>query len=257
MQHAIILAGGSNTRLGRGGQAYQPKQLLPRSSGQTLFYFAYERLKGVVTSDHRYVCASQSHRQLICGSLSPPLAQYLGEPVSRDSLKALGFCAAVVTNRNLQAIMGGCAADHIITPVEQLQEIFVQGFALAEENPQALVTFGIVSTTVPTAYGYLQLGQAVKGSACRVDCFRMEQDTLLAAEFFPSDHQHYFLNNGRFLWQAAILQDWIHRYELSTHSGLMRMALVRYIDVLAPFGLDRAILEQLRAVSDLSLEPNL
>jgi len=198
--------------------------LLPLADGQTLLQQAYDRLKEVVPANHRCVCAGENHRVIIRRSLSLSGNQYLGEPMGRDTVNALGFCAAVLQKTDPEAVMGVCTADHIIEPVEKFRELFGQGFALAEQHPNALVTFGIAPTAASTAYGYLQLGETVSGTARVVERFREKPDAPTAEQFFVAGADKYLWNSGMFVWRAATLLDCIRRYEPEIYGGLMRIA---------------------------------
>lgn len=224
MRHAIILAGGSGTRLWPWSREALPKQLLPLAGGQTLLQLAYERLKEVVPANHRHVCAGESHRVIIRRILGSAVGQYLGEPMGRDTLNALGFCAAILQRSDPAAVMGVCTADHIIEQVGEFRKLFTQGFALAEEHPDALVTFGITPTAPSTAYGYLQLGKAVSGTARAVERFREKPDAPMAEQFYAAGAKKYLWNSGMFVWRAATLLDCIRRYKPEIHAGLMRIA---------------------------------
>jgi mannose-1-phosphate guanylyltransferase len=224
MRHAIILAGGSGTRLWPWSRVALPKQLLPLAGGRTLLQIAYDRLKTVVPDQNRAVCAGEAHRDLISRSLGLTTAQYLGEPMGRDTVNALGFCAAVLAKNDPEAIMGVCTSDHIIEPVEEFRALFTQGFELAERHPTALVSFGIRPIAPSTAYGYLQLGKSGSGTSRVVECVREKPDAVTAQMFFTAGSEKYLWNSGMFVWRAAALLDCIRRYEPEIFAGLMRIA---------------------------------
>src|SRR5512143_4120452 len=120
MQHAVILAGGSGTRLWPLSRRGRPKQLLPLAGGPSLLERAWRRLDGLVDESRRWVCALEDERQAICRALGLPSARFIGEPCGRDTLAALALSAAVIGLQDPEAMLAVFTADHLIEPREKL-----------------------------------------------------------------------------------------------------------------------------------------
>jgi mannose-1-phosphate guanylyltransferase len=225
MRYALIIAGGSGTRLWPMSRGEMPKQLIPFIAGKSLLEIAYERLEGLVPTERRFVCAGEQHSGVIVGSvagLTPQ--QFLGEPIGRDTVNAVGFGAAVIAKQDPEAVIAIFTADHLIRPVDHFQQIIAQGYALAEQHPEVLVTFGIAPTQAATSYGYLELGQALVGAARVVERFKEKPDEATAASYFAAGPDRYLWNSGMFVWRAKTLLECIRRYEPAIAGGLSRVA---------------------------------
>ncbi len=97
MRHALIIAGGSGSRLWPLSREGRPKQFLPMADGRSLLEHAWEQIDGLVDAPCRWVCADESLRQNVI-SLLPGLddARFLGEPVGKDTLAALAFSCTII-----------------------------------------------------------------------------------------------------------------------------------------------------------------
>ena len=225
MRYALIIAGGSGTRLWPMSRGTLPKQLIPFISGKSLLEIAYERLEGLIPAERRFICAGEKHAQVIRGAiagLSPK--QFLGEPTGRDTLNAVGFGAAVIGKHDPDAVIAIFTADHLIRPIDRFQEIIAQGFEVAESHPKALVTFGIAPTQPATSYGYLELGDPLGPTARVVERFKEKPDEATAKKYFAAGPDRYLWNSGMFVWRAQTLLECIRRYEPASASALSRVA---------------------------------
>ena len=124
-----------------------------------------------------------------------------------------------------EAVIAVFTADHIIRPVHRFQEIIAEGFLLAEQHPETLVTFGIAPTQATTSYGYLELGESFCGGTARlVERFKEKPDEVTAQGYLAAGPECYLWNSGMFVWRASTLLECIGRYEPATAAGLARAA---------------------------------
>ena len=213
MRYALIMAGGSGTRLWPMSTAQLPKQLIPFIGGRSLLQIAMERLRGLLPDEQIFVCAGEHTRDVMLQRLPGLTAdRFIGEPVGRDTLPAVGLAAACIRNLDPDATIAVFTADHIIEPVDAFQALVTDAFDLAESSPRTLVTFGIEPTEAATGYGYLELGEGLNGGARRVARFREKPDPQNAEAFFEAGPTRYLWNSGMFVWTAQAVLEGIDRF---------------------------------------------
>ena len=249
MRYVLIVAGGSGKRLWPLSRQDMPKQLLKVVGGLSLLRIAYERLAGVVPDERILVCTGADYADVVAAEL-PELdrANILGEPEGRDSLNAVAWPAAVLAARDPDAVVAVVTADQIMQPVAAFQAALEQGFAVAEQHADTLVTFGVVPTSPHTGYGYLRRGPAVPGYAdvCAVAEFREKPDRATAEEYLASGD--YWWNSGMFVWRARTLLDQLAALQPVTYALVSELAaaperLAEIFPRLLKISVDYAVME--------------
>lgn len=222
---AVIPAGGVGTRLWPLSRAAAPKFLHDLTgSGQTLIRATYDRLHPLA-GDNIMVVTGQAHRDAVCAQLAGVAKEnFLLEPEPKDSAAAIGLAAAVLYERDPDAIMGSFAADQVIGPDEVFREAVSEAIATARTDK--IVTIGIKPTYPSTGFGYIRQGQKLNitdaPSAYKVDKF-VEKPASEVAQRYVASGKHFW-NAGMFVAPVKLLLAHLQEHEPQLFEGVTAIA---------------------------------
>lgn len=227
MLHATILAGGGGTRFWPRSRQSRPKQFLALGGERTLLQQALDRIEGLLPAERTWVITGQLY-QAETGRQSPqlPPERIVGEPCGRDTAPCIGLGAALIARRDPSAVMLVTPADHVIEPVREFERAAHVAVRMAEEHPDALITFGIPPTFPSTGYGYIHRGKEIAQrqgvSVFRVQRFEEKPPADQAERFLVSGE--YFWNSGIFVWRASAVLEELRRQQPKVHDAIRRIA---------------------------------
>ncbi|WP_183100996.1 mannose-1-phosphate guanylyltransferase [Nocardioides pelophilus] len=260
---AVVPAGGAGTRLWPLSRSSSPKFLHDLTGeGRTLLEQTYDRLVPLV-DDRFLVVTGRLHAEAVRAQL-PDLGAdgVLAEPSPRDSMAAIGLAAAVLERRAADTgedtVMGSFAADHVITDPAAFRATVVEAVAAARED--WLVTIGIEPTFASSAFGYIQLGDALPGHArARQVAAFVEKPSVSMAEDYLASGQ-YRWNAGMFVVRPRVLLELLATESPAFAAGLRELAAApERLDELWPglpkIAIDHAVAEPAAAAGRVATVP--
>jgi mannose-1-phosphate guanylyltransferase/mannose-6-phosphate isomerase len=227
-RHAVVLAGGSGTRLWPLSRTTMPKQLLAINGKETLLQQTARRLLmraepartlTVTHADHRFEVAGQLH------AVEPKLAgSVLAEPVGRNTLPAIAWAVARIARTSPDALIGVFSSDHAVAD----GDAFLAAWGAAEEAADLgyIALFGMQPTEPATGYGYIQAGAPIavgSGASVRQVGRFVEKPGLDMARRFLAEGG-YFWNGGMFVFRADTFMQLLQDLQPAMYAVLDRLA---------------------------------
>jgi mannose-1-phosphate guanylyltransferase len=208
MYHAVVLCGGSGTRLWPLTRQALPKQFLPLTSDRPLLVETVERLKRSAPLERIWLVGGRAHERLMREQLPElPPENFIVEPMARDSAAAVGLAMARLLRRDPDAVFTAFHSDHIIEQQQQFDAAVELASRLAADGP--IVNVGAAPTRPETGYGYVERGRRVATGdgvvAFEVVKFHEKPDAARAAEYVRSGR--FLWNVGMFTWRASVIRD--------------------------------------------------
>jgi mannose-1-phosphate guanylyltransferase len=205
MIKAVVMAGGSGTRLWPMSRAGHPKQFLALNGEDTMLQATMKRLKGLDISSSVTIC-NEEHRFFVAEQLREinMLGSIILEPMGRNTAPAIALAALTSVEDPLLLVL---AADHVIQDELAFTKAVSDALPLAEAGK--LVTFGIIPSEPHTGYGYIKKGSET-GAGFVVNEFVEKPSSKLAKEYLLSGD--YLWNSGMFLFRASRYLDELKKF---------------------------------------------
>lgn len=210
--YAVILAGGSGSRLWPLSRQHLPKQFLSLEGNSSLLQTTINRLSPTVDAGSILIVTQEAHAK---GEAYHALLPYqsLFEPIGRNTAPAIALAAAWLTRDGADPVMVVLPADHIIKDEVRFRAHLDTAIQAAQGGK--LVTFGIQPTRPDTGFGYIKAHQGGDERVYEVDRFTEKPDLATAESFLASGD--YYWNSGMFVWRASVILAEIQRYLPAVH----------------------------------------
>ena len=226
MYYAVIMAGGSGTRLWPLSRQNNPKQALKLIGDKTMFQYAVERINSIFPYERILVVTIPQHAEILQEQYPEiPTENFILEPEGRGTASAIGLVSIHLLQRDPNACMVILTADHFITKVNHFCDVLEIAEKVACNGK--LVTLGIQPSTPSTGFGYIQQGQKFNDlnglSIYEIEQFFEKPDLNKAQYMLKSGG--FSWNSGMFVWKASIILREFERQMPGFYAQLMQVKM--------------------------------
>lgn len=262
--YAVVLAGGTGTRLWPLSRRARPKPFLPLLGEESMLQLTLRRIQPMIDPSDVIVVAEQRHLGLVAEQAPEVLKRHLiGEPVGRNTAAAICL-AALAMEREGRDVMVVLPADHYIGDERGFRVALSAAEAAAQDG--SLVTLGISPTSPETGYGYIvgaelqangpdgsagpdaPAGPDGSAKAARNVARFVEKPVREKAIELLASPTGAWWNAGIFIWRRDALLAGLDRYAPGIIGPIRRgldagQSLTSIYETLPNVSIDRALLE--------------
>ena len=211
--YAILLAGGTGTRLWPVSRQLYPKQLVKFIGDDSLVQSTIKRLSPLLDTDCvRIVCGEQHFHETARHMQDIGLqadGKIICEPSGRNTAPAILLAVLNVLNTDRDAVLCVLPADHVIGEIERFHDRLKAAIRLADQG--YIVTFGITPHYPETGYGYVEGGQEAAEGALKINRFVEKPDRKTAQGYIAAGN--FFWNSGMFAFKASVIIEEFRTYQ--------------------------------------------
>jgi len=220
--YAMVMAGGSGTRLWPLSRRRTPKQLLPLIGEASLLQQTVARLEPILRPHDIYVITAQAHVRATQRQLPQlPEGNILGEPLARSTAVAAAM-GAMLARRQTDEVALVLPADHYVADGDAFIDALREAAVTAERG--YLVVLGVVPSHPATGYGYITRGEQLYATGTAAVAAFVEKPNVKTAKQLVGAGALW--NAGVFVWTGYAFRQALERYQPELTAALDQIARI-------------------------------
>jgi mannose-1-phosphate guanylyltransferase len=247
-QYAVIMAGGTGSRLWPVSREKKPKQFICVDGEQSMLAGTIQRIGRVVPPQNIYVVTSRDLTRMTRKTLKDqiPDSNIIIEPNRKNTAACISYTALLLLQRLEKGTVCFFPADGYVQDVSAYADAVGQVYTAAE-NSDGLVILGIEPSFPATGYGYINVCEKSDEGTYPVKKFVEKPDRATAKKFLVSGG--YLWNSGIVAGKLEVLAAQIRKY-LPVHYQVLTKALEKG----GKKNLDRRVRQAYQAIPSLSFD---
>lgn len=226
--YAVVLAGGSGTRLWPLSRDGQPKQFLKLGGDRTLLQQCVDRILPLIPVERVIVVTNTEYESVVREQLPEVKPEnIIAEPEKRDTALAMAVGSLLAKHRDPEAVVTNLASDHVLNDPEAYRHVLQAALEIAARK-EHLLTVGIRPTSPNVNFGYIQVDGSPQNDegveVYKVLRFKEKPDVETAQQFL--DEGNYYWNANMYTWHVDAMLDAFRKYQPEMLAGLERVQKV-------------------------------
>lgn len=227
MNYAVLMAGGSGTRLWPMSRKSKPKQLHNLVSEKSLIQETFVRVKkSDIPADNIFVSTIPEYKDEIKKQLPEiPEGNFIVEPAGRNTGPSILYLTKKILARDPEAYIATLPSDHVVDNQDEFKQMVQTSFKAVEKYSDHLIVVGIKPTRPDTGLGYIKIGTAKEEiddqQVFEVDRFIEKPDLPTAEKYVKS--WEYFWNGAYYFFRASELEGWFGKYRPEMNQKIDKM----------------------------------
>jgi mannose-1-phosphate guanylyltransferase/mannose-6-phosphate isomerase len=256
---ALVLAGGSGTRLWPLSRRNYPKQFLKLNGDESLLRQTIDRLLSLLSKEKIIVMTNSEYKFYVRSDLKE-IDHIILEPEGRNTAPAIAlgikYCIEKLGCGD-EEVLFISPSDHVIRPINRFVEYLRRAGDLAKEGH--IVTFGIKPDRPETGYGYIKVSSQLSVDSRQKDYYQVDNfvekpDMVTAKKYL--EEGNYYWNSGMFAFSIGTIMNEFRRHAPTIYEMLLKGydEMVGQFHQMPDLSIDYAVMEKSGRVAVLPLD---